>query len=326
MAAITITRPLTQSGCNLLSVFNINTIDFRFDQTGTSGEYYLRVEYDSVQFEPFRESFSSPNGYYTFDFSDILKYSIGLPEFGYNAIKTYYVRAYYVIDNSLITSASETINLCYGLNQLGSDSILYELWDKGRSFDFFTCGNMVSFFWKLTTSTVGFKINGGASFNRSVNAGFSSVQFPLVDGYNAITCDTNADFYLGVYYQILKADETEINWLNSDGTSDNWGFKMLTKEYESSRENEISNYSKQQSTLKSKSTKLSISSKEKTTFKTIAYNSEHFRQLLFLNEAFYTEMAGLNYRVSDCTKSYSINKNKPLFNLTLEQDRYAATY
>lgn len=326
MANIVITRPLTQSGCNLISVYMESSIDFTANVAGLADGWYVKILFDNIYFTPYLESTVGDANYFTFDFGDLLKSKLGNHDYNTSLSAIEYDIILYNVGEEVVDVKGELIDLTHAYTNIaGKDSQMIDLFEGGRTGRIVTSySNKISFYWGGTSGNQNIILNGGSPVSTSLTHGFNELTtFTLIEGLNTLA--VGSAFTLSIYYRPLGSCDEILTWVGSDGTKESYKFTNTTKEISSKRTKEINNYAKQSSLLKSKTTMIANDSSIKLSFTTIAVDAEHFDKLTEMQDSF-VEYNGKRYEVTNISSVQNPLKPNLRFNITIEADRYVASH
>lgn len=256
--------------------------------------------------------------YYTFDFSDILKYVIGLPPIMETVTGTSIAFTYSIVVASA-TSSTETVTLCYGIQKIGDDfGILSDV--SGGAFDPIYHNGKISFYNKEAPGDYLFTING------------VSVPYTLAAGYNIISLATSqclTGTFVGETGAILEliyknVIGPQVAWINKFGAWSFWNFRKLSESLSTKDTNEIPVYSLGNtsaiSRFISKESNISIS------FDTIAVDATHYRLLAEIANSPAIIYNGILHNLESCSKVIAETKQNLNFQITLTAQENVATY
>lgn len=305
----------------LITPFSHQGIAFNVDFGGvthTAATVTATIAGVAYTFIPVKTSTVGNVDYYTFDFSDILKYVIDLPPITETVAGTSIAFTYSIVVAGA-TSSTETVTLCYGIQKIGGDyGIMTNTYAAGL-FDPIYHNGKISFY------------NYDAAGDYEFTIGGVAYTYTLVVGYNIITLDatqllsgTITKTHTSIVLVYKAVTGTAVAWLNKCGAWSFWNFRKLNESLDTKSTNEIPIFSlgntSALSRFISKESNLSIS------FDTIAVDMTHYRLLTEIANSPCIIYDTRLHNLESCSKVVAETKQNLNFQITLKAQQNAVSY
>ena len=323
-------KGVIENSCNIVGMFNQNSIEFVFDHTGNSNTT-AEVVVGSHHFEAMKiETIDANNDRYYLDLSDIL--SKVAPLAPLTVATTNLLTTVVITCNGLSsigavlgTSASETVLLCYGIKGIGENAVFetMALLGGGQTINH---NGKICFYW-----------NGSAGNFDLVLQKLDETEithnYSLVNGFNIIDLDStqlySGHLYygtnLGITLEYRPPSTNEISWISKEGKWSFWTFRQLAEETESKWTGEINNYGKRNTDILLKSRMLNNDSSIQISYDTVAMDEDHYQKLVDIARSPSIIVGTYPMKFISASKRVTCRQNLN-FKLTLEQDLYAVSY
>lgn len=318
--AIVITKQLP----TLTGVYNENYITFTI---GTGLTPTVTLTSGATNYGAFFATKIATNlgglDYYTFDFTSVLKYIIGLPPLT-STLTTGLSKDF----TATITgdgSAATTAKLTYIINDIGFDIITSEVLARGRNKIVYTDGNNVFFYCEAVGGTYAATLNG------------DSKNYTLVTGWNKLTL-TGTHLVSGTMqfsfqeqgFEIIivpaKSGYKSLMWLNREGCFSENYFRLISEGGETKKEKDIPlNYDS-----KGMERDISMSKTKVITLDCVAKDIEHYRQLTEIGDnliiVYDTSFNPRYCSVKSKPSDVALCRQNLKFTITLEYKENVANY
>jgi hypothetical protein len=319
-------KGVIENSCNIVGMFNQNSIEFVFDHTGNSNTT-AEVVVGSHHFEAMKiETIDANNDRYYLDLSDIL--SKVAPLAPLTVATTNLLTTVVITCNGLSsigavlgTSASETILLCYGIKGIGESAVFENLLEFGSGSAIYHNGK-ICIYYSGISGTVSLTINT-ISRNYTLVNGFNIIQ---LHSSQLITGSLDGTYtQINLYYRPEITDGSTISWIDKDGKWSFWKFRQLAEETDSKWSGEINNYGKRNTDILSKSRMLNNDSSIQISYDTVAMDEAHYQKLVDIARSPSIIVGTYPMKFISASKRVTCRQNLN-FKLTLEQDLYAVSY
>ena len=339
-ASITITRQVNQPygdyESTLISAFVRTSLEFRFNHDGEV-DSFAKVWVNGVDFLAVVKTYNlfTNEDLYYFDISEILPSILGLGSNPYNRTAnltkdvTILCKGYDSDGNELASATHDTIQIGFILPTISSGADLYDyVYEFGTQKPIYYT-NEISFYWKHASGTYTFSI-GGVSVNYAVEKGYNLINLDATQKGKSgafTSIGSGRLFEINLIFANQTPNQNSISWVNREGSISSWYFRDITSEHTIKKENEVSIYAEENRLTYSKKRTISGEKTIRIAYDTIAYNADHFAQLVeiaespivFINQVYQARVIAATNILATC-------KQKLKFNLTLEIDDNAVSY
>lgn len=342
MAAITITRPLSDQGDttdrNFISAFMPATFEFTFER-GTEVNSYAEVTFNGYTFRAvmIQANYATNTDLYLMDLSSILPSWIGFAPMSFTT--TGLTKDLTVVINgktaagTIIASATHTKQtVSFGYGDIGANNIMAEIWYYGRKKDvplYHDSGNISFYF-------------NGAAGNYQINISGVSYTYALVNGYNnlllwythynlsgtlTITGQTTT-FPIIYYTNVGSLNSDVIVWVNDWGGWDYLSFERISKSIAVENTNSIPVFNKTNFAAKAKSLNINISKSIQETYRIVAKDVTQFNQLMKIIESprILNYNSGIVLNVVSAPSTIAECRQNLNFTITFEHSENAISY
>jgi len=335
---LTMTRELNYNSA-LISAFTTKSIAFTVDwggATATAVTIESTIDGTVIVFTPVKTLTAGTVDTFFFDFSDILKYVLGLPpthqyqeafprvllaDLGLSKSFTYDIK----IAGSAVTDG-ETVELAFITYPFGySAENEAKIVTYGTSNPIYHNG-VISFY----------NPAGAGTYNLNIND--VTVSYTLVAGYNLMELDvsqrmtgilynlTSNGLALPLKYKNIGDPNLFIYWIDEDGKYSAWRFRKLSEEYQSESSNEIPIFPTSNQYQYANSRKIQKTVTRVINLDTIAFDETHYNQLIMMANSPCIIYDQKLWEVSSCSDSAAECKQNLNFKLSLKASQNAVSY
>ena len=341
-ASITITRQVNQPygdyESTLISAFAQTSLEFRFNHDGEV-DSFAKVWVNGVDFLAVVKTYDilTNTDLYYFDITEILPSILGFGSNPYNMTSdlmkevVILCKGYDSEGNELATATHPTIQLSFCVPPISRGNDFYDyIYKFGQQYGkiiYYT--DAISFYWMHASGTYPFSI-GGVSKNYAVEKGYNLINLDATQKGKSgafTSIGSGRLFEINLIFANQTPNQNSISWVNREGSISSWYFRDVTSEHTIKKENEVSIYAEENRLTYSKKRTISGEKTIRIAYDTIAYNADHFAQLVeiaespivFINQVYQARVIAATNILATC-------KQKLKFNLTLEIDDNAVSY
>ena len=331
MATITITRGLP----SVFSVYNIITIKFTID-TGVVPSIQIENNSTTYTFTPVRTALNE-NGLFTyiFDASEAVKSFMGLPPV--NILDTNSLTK--EINISISATGATTVvtqGYCsYGYLSIGEDNFKEKL-ECGSIDTMYHFGRVVYFYKKSTTEGVLYVKVGDvlSTYGTSESIWNKGVIELVLDSSQrnisgTVIIGDSGGTSLQSFERVslpVKSGYVQIAWLNRSGLWSEVYMRELSRTRKNKQSNSIPiNYTSHEEVF-ALNREISANKKVSVTLDCIAYNEDHYRQLIEIQDSLVVIFESKKVRVTNISNKVAACKQNLYFSITLEYDDYVPSY